>query len=1031
MDASARTPPASTFQELVLRLMTFWAERGCLLTQPFDAEKGAGTYNPNTFLRALGPEPWRAAYVEPSRRPTDGRYGENPNRLYRHHQFQVVLKPSPPDLQGLYLESLRAIGIHPEEHDIRFVEDNWESPTLGAWGLGWEVWVDGMEATQFTYFQQCGGLECRPVTGELTYGLERLAMYLQDVDDVYQLAYAPGVDYGQVFHQDEVEYSKLSFEALDTQLYLELYDRMERETERLVKQGLAVPAYDHLLHAAHAFNALDAKGAISVTERQGYILRIRDLARATAEAYLEVRERLGFPLGRADEAPAPGVAPTGSPEAASAGAGALFVELGTEELPAGEVGPAAEALKTGLVSALEELRLEHGPVEVFSTPRRIAVRIADVEGRQPDRTLEVSGPPVKAAFKEGRPTKAAEGFAKGQGVRVEDLERRETPKGEYLFAVVHEAGRTAAELLPGAVEGALAGIGFSRRMRWGAGEDTFSRPVQWLVASHAGRVLPASFCGVAAGRHSRGHRFLAPEPFDVVDDPFAYEERLEARKVMVDPARRRGLILEEGRRLARSVGGRLMEAEALLDEIVQLVEWPVPLLGEFDPRFLEVPKEVLVSEMVEHQRYVPVLREGGDGLAPRFVVVANTEVEDPARSLAGYRRVLTARFSDGAFFFREDQKVPLFDRLEALESVRFHRKLGSVRAKVERFTALAFEIAGRLADEVEGLEPRPAGVEPYALAAGAPAAEAWALARSCYLSKADLTTQMVFEFPELQGLMGAEYARLGGEPEAVASAIAEHYRPRGAEDDLPEGVLGAVVGLADRFDTIAGIFAANGKGPSGAADPFGLRRAALGILRVLRARRWRLSLAGLIRFALASVVEATGEAAPDPLAADIEGFFRARLKASLTAEGIPTDVAEAALSAGFDDVVEATDRARALHRFRERAEFDALAVTFKRVENILKDASTEPPDVAALHEPVEHRLYEAATTAAREVRARLEAEDHDGAFVEVAELRPAVDAFFEGVMVMAEDPEVRARRQGLLGMVRRAFAPLAAFDKLS
>jgi len=295
VDAS-KAAPAKTFQDLIIRLQAFWADFGCVIAQPMDSEKGAGTYNPHTFLRALGPEPWRVAYVEPSRRPTDGRYGENPNRLYRHHQYQVILKPSPKNVQQLYLDSMAAIGIHASDHDIRFVEDNWESPTLGAWGLGWEVWVDGMELTQFTYFQQVGGFECKPVSAELTYGLERIAMYLQSVDNVYDLVYAPGISYGDVFHSDEVEYSKFSFEALDVPLYTQLFSSYETECGRLAELGLVVPAYDHLLKAAHAFNSLDARGAISVTERQAYILRIRTIAKVCAEKYLEQRESMNYPL---------------------------------------------------------------------------------------------------------------------------------------------------------------------------------------------------------------------------------------------------------------------------------------------------------------------------------------------------------------------------------------------------------------------------------------------------------------------------------------------------------------------------------------------------------------------------------------------------------------------------------------------------------------------------------------------------------------------------------------------------------------
>ncbi len=298
---SKRKPPKMLcFQDLILKLQQYWADRGCVVMQPYDKEMGAGTFHPSTFLRAIGPEPWSAAYVQPSRRPTDGRYGENPFRLQHYYQYQVVIKPSPEDLQDLYLDSLRTIGIDPTVHDIRFVEDNWESPSLGAWGLGWEVWLNGMEITQFTYFQQVGGLECRPVTGEITYGLERLAMYLQDVSSIYDIVWADGplgrITYGDVYHQNEVEQSRYNFEEADIDYLFNTFDHAEHESERLIGLNLALPAYEQMLVASHVFNLLDARQAISVSERQRFILRIRALARAVAEAYLASREALGFPM---------------------------------------------------------------------------------------------------------------------------------------------------------------------------------------------------------------------------------------------------------------------------------------------------------------------------------------------------------------------------------------------------------------------------------------------------------------------------------------------------------------------------------------------------------------------------------------------------------------------------------------------------------------------------------------------------------------------------------------------------------------
>ncbi|MBQ3180925.1 MAG: glycine--tRNA ligase subunit alpha [Firmicutes bacterium] len=284
------------FQQLILNLQKYWGEQGCIILQPYDMEKGAGTMNPATFLRALGPEPWKVAYVEPSRRPTDGRYGENPNRLQHYFQYQVILKPSPDNVQELYLESLRALGINPDEHDIRFVEDNWESPTLGAWGLGWEVWLDGMEVTQFTYFQQCGGIDCMPVCAEITYGIERLAMFIQDVDSVYDIEWVDGVTYGDVYHQNEVDYSTYNFQVSDAAMLFRLFDMYEAETKKVIEAGLVQPAYDYALKCSHTFNLLDARGAISVTERQSYIGRVRAMAKLCAEAYVAQREKLGYPM---------------------------------------------------------------------------------------------------------------------------------------------------------------------------------------------------------------------------------------------------------------------------------------------------------------------------------------------------------------------------------------------------------------------------------------------------------------------------------------------------------------------------------------------------------------------------------------------------------------------------------------------------------------------------------------------------------------------------------------------------------------
>ncbi len=1061
---SDRRPPAATFQELILRLQNFWASQGCIIAQPFDVEKGAGTYSPHTFLRALGPEPWKVAYVEPSRRPTDGRFGENPNRLYRHHQFQVILKPSPDHMQELYLDSMREIGIHPEEHDIRFVEDNWASPTLGAAGLGWEVWVDGMEATQFTYFQQCGGEECRPVSGELTYGLERIAMYLQNVNNVYDLKYAPGFSYREVFHQDEVQYSAFALKTLDVPMYLATYEACEKEVRRLLDAELVVPAYDHLLKAAHAFNSLDAAGAISVTERQGYIKRIRDLAMSSAKAYLALRERLNFPLLQGDQTtdlstdilPSSQTSLEGEPKTAE-----LILELGSEELPAGEVERSLSWLQDKLQKALDELGLSPAKIETYGTPRRLCLVVSGLADRQVDQQVTEFGPPVKAAFKDGAPTKAALGFAKRFGLAPEALTQGPQPgkKGEYLIAKVERKGKATHSLLRSVIEELLAKLPFKNKMRWGTGVQEYSRPLLWIVALFDGRVVPVQYAGVTAGRESRGHRFLSPAQFRV-ESGAQYVEALAQRSVMVQIEARKQLVIEGAKKAAASVGGVIAEDSDLIDEITQLVEYPKPLLGSFDAEFLKIPKQVLISEMQNHQRYIPVVDGKTGALLPHFVVVAGTEVEDEATSLEGYRRVISARFADGGFFLKEDRETSLFSKVELLSQAVFQGDLGTQRERVDRVAKVAFWLAGALGGQLDVAgAPESSGFgassDLYALASqkmpeSGEARFSWTLARASYLAKADLNTKMVYEFPELQGEMGEEYARFDGEPREVATAISEHYLPRGKGDDFPSGGIGALVGLADRMHSIVALWAV-GQKPKGGADFFAQRRAALAVIQLLLHFKWHVSLSGMVEEVLA-LVEAKRAAfgekqqrakrkkpvrTADEVRAEVLAFFADRMLGVLTEQGVPTDVAQAVLAAGSDDVVDALGRGLALAKLaKSKQDFEPVAVTFKRAANILKQAKEKgfevgPLDPALLRDDAEKVLLEKAVGVEARVAEAIAGRDFMVGIHAIADLRPVFDRFFDDVMVMVEgDDALRGTRLGLIGKVHEIFAPLADFTKI-
>ncbi|MCL4694661.1 MAG: glycine--tRNA ligase subunit alpha, partial [Candidatus Hydrogenedentes bacterium] len=516
-------------QDVLQTLNNFWSSRGCLLWQPYHTEVGAGTSNPATFLRVLGPEPWWVAYTEPSTRPTDGRYGENPNRLQHYYQYQVILKPSPPNVQELFLESLEALGLDLKLHDFRFVEDNWQSPSLGAWGLGWEAWLDGMEVLQFTYFQECGGLKLDVRACELTYGIERIAMYLQGVENVFDLQWSPGgVTYRDIFHAQEVEYCKYNFEAADTEKLLQVFDIWEGEGLRLLELGLILPAYDHCLRMSHLFNLLDARGAFSVSERGRFLLRCRAVAEQCANGFLAQREELGFPMLRHPSPVQYESTQQETPDASEYNErDTLLIEIGVEELPHRDIQTVEEQAPGLLTKALEARGLTHGAIQTWVTPRRIAFMLDDVPARQQDVTKEVRGPKRQAAQNDkGEWTMAAKRFAEGQGATVDAIEFRSDGKAEYCFVTVHQKGRHIAKLLTDVIDDVLNGIHFAKTMGWENTTTVFSRPIRWLVAVHGSTVVPASIRlrektddGIDrflySGRITYGHRRLAPGPVTI------------------------------------------------------------------------------------------------------------------------------------------------------------------------------------------------------------------------------------------------------------------------------------------------------------------------------------------------------------------------------------------------------------------------------------------------------------------------------------------------------------------------------------
>jgi len=989
------------FQEVIMRLERFWADHGCLIWQPYNIQVGAGTMNPATVLRVLGPEPWNVGYVEPSIRPTDGRYGENPNRWQQFYQYQVILKPDPGNPQEIYLDSLRALGIDTRAHDVRFVEDNWASPALGAWGLGWEVWLDGQEISQYTYFQQAGGFELDPVSVEITYGLERIVMVLQGAQAFTDMRWGADVTYGDILLRGEVEHCTYNFEQADVERLAQMFSLYEAEAKNALERKLVLPAHDYVLKCSHTFNVLDSRGAVGVTERARYFARMRDLARDIAKAYLEQREELKFPLLKdatgdllAECEPAGGglTSPAESlsrqdaqtSKVASTPASPFLLEIGTEELPVEDLALAIQQLEKMAEEMLAEARLEYGALHVTGTPRRLVLQVSDLAGSQKSEEQVVKGPPARVAFDaSGAPTKAAEGFARRQGVAVAALQVRDFEGKEYVVAVKLEEGRSAQQVLEEALPCLVASLHFPMSMRWNDSGVAFSRPIRWLVSMLGKEIVHVEYAGVKSSCVSRGIR-TEGAPDIVLKDAGDYPDAMRSAGIIVEMDERRSMVRQQALRLAKEIGGEIPDDPALLEEVTNLVESPEAIRGSFGEEYLRLPKQVLMAVMKKHQRYFPVVKNGE--LLPYFIAVANGQGHDIPAVRHGNEEVLRARYADAAFFFEADTRMKLEEFLPRLATLTFQEDLGSVLDKARRLEKLVpgiGKVLGMSDDEIRVAE------------------------RAAHLCKADLATQMVVEHTSLQGQMGRDYALLSGEEEAVAQAIYEHYLPRHAGDDLPESLVGIAVGLADRLDSLAGLFTV-GLSPSGSADPFGLRRAALGAVQIMIGREISLSFHDALQEALALL-----PVPADPEVLDeIETFIRQRLQRCLLDQGYRYDLVDAVLGERGDNPYLAARTVEEFGPWVERGDWMDLLNAYARCVRITREFErTFPLDPEALVEPASRALYAAFRVADQAVAPR---SNIGSLFEALLPMISPINLFFDEVLVMDPDEKLRENRLALL-----------------
>jgi len=692
----------------------------------------------------------------------------------------------------------------------------------------------------------------------------------------------------------------------------------------------------------------------------------------------------------------------------------FLVEIGTEELPPRALKDLAAGFAENISKGLDEARLRHGKVQHFASPRRLAVLVKGLWDQQPAQELKRRGPPISAAYDAaGTPTRAALAFAESCGTEVGTLTRVSDAKGAFLFYSARLPGGFARDLLPGIVQAALDALPIPKRMRWGSGDAQFVRPVQWVLLLFGKDALSARIVDTPSGHVTFGHRFHAPKPLRIAT-PGAYAATLRERGyVLADFDERREKISATVKGLAQSLGGSPVMSAALLDEVTALVEWPVPLAGTFEQRFLELPREVLIATLQDHQRYFPLANAQGR-LLPAFIAVANLESRDPAQVRAGNERVVRPRLSDAAFFYDTDRKQPLAQRCDELAKVTFQSRLGTLADKAYRVRALAGEIAGRL---------------------GADTAQA---ERAAELCKCDLLTAMVGEFPGLQGTMGRYYAEYDGEPTGVAQAIGEQYLPRFAGDTLPASPLGGALAIADKLDTITGIFAIDQK-PTGTRDPFGIRRSALGVVRIIIEKRLELDLLALIRRAAGLLAErSAGITAPsDALPAQVYDYIMERLRAYyLDGAGgvsITTEMFDAVLSNRPVSPLDFDARLKAVERFLKLDAAQSLAAANKRIANILRKAD-RPTTTAVrpelLQAEAERRLHSALEQIRPEIEPLLAQRDYTQALERLAGLREPVDAFFDSVMVMDENAELRDNRLGLLAAVRQLFLHTADLSRL-
>jgi glycyl-tRNA synthetase len=1077
------------FQEFILALVGYWTDLGCIWSQPYDSFMGAGTFHPHTFLKGVGPEPWRAVYVQPCRRPVDGRYGKSTYRFQHYYQLQVLLKPAPANIVDLFLKSLECVGIDLRANDVSLLEDDWKGPTLGAWGLGWEVRANGQEVTQFTYFQQLGGLDVDVICGEITYGLERLYMYAKGLTSALDIPYNDHFTYGDVFLQNEFEFSHFNFKEAEVSELYRHFDLCERTVSDLISKNLVIPAYDYVLQASHAFNLLDARGAISVSERQRYIGRVRDCAKQCALLYSEARAKLGFPMlnrlsadprgelqsGGVQKLPAQDILQVltekmyaSDPSNQKEQGRDLLLEFGVEEMPPSFQATALSQLNEKISAFISQRKekfkddpvflkaLEKCACFVGVSSRRIALQVKQLPCYEPAQKFEVWGPAERIAKgADGALSKAGEGFCKKNGIDPAQAIFKVKSDGVFLFAEKNEPGSDLAALLMGEAKAWIENLPAPLKMRWLPAEISppFIRPVRWILALIDDAIYPLEAFGLKANRLSSGQRIQSPQYF-AVRSSSEYFEKLQSLGVEPSWTQRRAGILEKAASLAASKGGRIRADSDLVDKLAGLSESPHVFLGHIAEKYMSLPQELIVSVLKEHMNYLSVEDHSG-ALLPYYIGVAGYECEDLNAMLNGTSTVVSGRLDDGAFYFETDLATPVVELRERLKAQLFQAGLGTIWDKTERIAKISTGLLGTALQNADSIKKVAAVLNAEGSSNGAGKSQFVfasenvqkiydAASLAAQFCKADLKSGCVQEFPdEMQGRMGeilVNHQRPFEEISPwVGKAVGEHYLPTSASSELPRSFIGNVVALSDKLDTLV-MLLNSGEDVKGNKDPFGLRRAALGILRILgmegKETLLDLSLAQAISIALKCLEDSQVKVQPNTqerILAFVEGRLRAAWREEFdpgAVEAVLSRKLELSLPQARRFVVAVSDALR-----REgQGSFRNSLNPYRRCRNL----TLQIPETVVLkgvrpeifNHDAERMLYERLQFVEKCCTELVGQGKFEEMLSMLASLGEPLAAFFEGVMVNDTDESLRNNRLALLMRIRNTYEAVADFSQV-